>query len=511
MKIQSYSKFFTFENYLQVLVLSIPVLLITGSFLPDLFLSLSVFSFLIYLVLNKKLNFLNHRIFYLFLFFFSILTISSLFSDYSSKSLITSLGYFRFGIFLFVISFLVNKKNNFINKLYFVLIVIFIILFLDAIFQKLTGSNIFGTSAPYGRITSLFGDDIKLGGYIARISPLFIAVLVYLKSNSKFIFCVIFVSLFLTFISGERTSFFMLLMFVGGYIMFGNISHKLKFLYLIVPTVLVFVLFLNQEIKHRILISTSNQINISNEKPFYKTIKRENGSLVVLHRDSTILPRVYHMYFETAVKIFKDNILFGSGPRTYPFKSKEEKYYTVSDHEGWKNYVKKHNKKIIIKLFEIHKNQIKKISKFEKYQELKENISLIQNKEYINWLKGYGVDHIDFNERVKDKKWLKGWGYLDEDLKGFTNISGANNHPHNTYLQLLCETGLLGILFIILLWLYCIFKLFTDLEFYHKCLLLGLIVNLFPFMFSGNFFNGWLSILYFYPLGFLLKENINHQ
>jgi hypothetical protein len=447
------------------------------------------------LALKKELNFLNHNIFYLFLTFFLLLLISSLLSDYSNKSLITSLGYIRFGIFIFLISFLINRKKNFVENLYLVLIGIFIILFFDAVYQKFIGSNILGVVAPYGRITSLFGDDIKLGGYIIRFAPLLIAIMVHLKLNRISIFFIFFISLFLTFISGERTSFFMMLMFLGGYLMFGNISLKLKFLYFITPIILIFVLLLNQEIKHRILTSTLNQININYEKPFYKTIKRENGELVVLHRDSTLLPRVYHMYFETVVKIFKDNILFGSGPRTYPFKSKEEQYYTVSDHEGWKNYVKKHNEKIIIKLFEIHKDQIKKISKFEKYKELKENISLIQDKEYINWLKGHGIDHIDFNERVKDKKWLKGWGYLDKELEGFTNISGVNNHPHNTYLQLLSETGFLGFLFIIVFWLFCIFKLFANIEFYHKCLLLGLIINLFPFMFTGNFFNGWLSII----------------
>ena len=129
MNIKSFSIYLTFENYLQVLVLSIPVLLITGPFLPDLFLSLSALSFLIYLVLKKELNFINHKIFYLFLAFFSILVISSLLSDYPSKSLITSFGYFRFGIFLFVVSFLINKKENFIKKIYFVLIGIFIVLF----------------------------------------------------------------------------------------------------------------------------------------------------------------------------------------------------------------------------------------------------------------------------------------------------------------------------------------------------------------------------------------------
>jgi len=215
------------------------------------------------------------------------------------------------------------------------------------------------------------------------------------------------------------------------------------------------------------------------------------------------------MYYETAIKIFKDNIFFGSGPRTYPMKSKENKYYTASHHEGWLNFYEIDTKKKMKKLLEIHEKQINAISKFQKYKDLKQNRNLIKDKEYIDWLKGYGLSDIDFNERIKNKKWLKSFGFLDFEYKGFTNISGANNHPHNTYLQLLSETGFLGFLYILILWFFCIFKLFSSLHLYYKCLIIGLIINLFPFMFSGNFFNNWLSILYFYPLGFLLKKNIS--
>lgn len=66
MIIQHYLKHFNFENYLQFLVLSIPVLLIAGLFLPDLFLTLSLFSFLIFLVIKKKLSYLNYRILYFY-------------------------------------------------------------------------------------------------------------------------------------------------------------------------------------------------------------------------------------------------------------------------------------------------------------------------------------------------------------------------------------------------------------------------------------------------------------
>ena len=31
---------------------------------------------------------------------------------------------------------------------------------------------------------------------------------------------------------------------------------------------------------------------------------------------------------------------------------------------------------------------------------------------------------------------------------------------------------------------------------------LGIIINLFPLIPSGNFFNNWLSLIMFYPLGY---------
>ena len=154
-------------------------------------------------------------------------------------------------------------------------------------------------------------------------------------------------------------------------------------------------------------------------------------------------------------------------------------------------------------LVQIHNEQINKIMNFKKYQEIKENPNLLKQKKYKEWLNGHGLSHIHFNERIKDKEWLKGW-ILDEQHEGFTNISGVNNHPHNTYLQLLCETGLVGFLCILSLWIFCIFKISSNIHLYYKCIFLGVIINLFPFIPTGNFFNNWLSILYFYPLGFLM-------
>jgi hypothetical protein len=497
--------FFSFEKYLQFLVLSIPVLLITGPFLPDLFLTLSSLSFLIFLISKKKINFLNHKIFYLFIIFFFILTLSSIISDYRAESLITSLAYLRFGVFIFVINFLINREENFIKNLLKILLGIFVVLFFDSILQKFVGFNIFGVKNPYGRITSLFGEDIKLGSYIVRLLPLLTAILIYFRSKNYLIIGILVIATFLTLLSGERISFLMIIFFLTGFIIFNNMTYKLKLLILITPLIFTLIALLNQEIRYRILTATSNQINLTNKKPFFEMQKHENGVVVISHIDSTILPRAYQMYFETAIKIFRDNILIGTGPRTYPLKSKEDRYYTVSNHEGWINYVKIHNKQLLEKLFKIHNEQLAKIP-LRSILFAKE--TLTSKQEYYTWLKGWGIDHRNFDERIKNKEWLKGFGYLDKEYKGFTNISGVNNHPHNTYLQLLSETGLLGFLFLLTLWIYFIVRLFSKIDLFYKCIILGFVINFFPFIFSGNFFNNWLSILYFYPLGFLFKENI---
>lgn len=507
LKNQNTLKLFNFKNFIQFLVLSIPALLITGPFLPDLFLTLSSISFFIYLFLNRNLKYLNNKVFYLFLFFFCICVFSSIFSDYQSRSIITSLAYIRFGLFIFVVKFLIDENEHFINNLSNILFFIFIIFLLDSIFQKFSGTNIFGIEKPYGRVSSFFGDDIKLGGYITRFTPLLIATTIYLNSSRLKIISILLISIILSFISGERTSFFMLLIFLVGFLLYFDVKIKLKiYLLLILSLFFISVTSINEEIRIRILKTTINQINFKGEEPFFKTIKNSSGDLIVEHRDTTFFPRVYHMYFETAFKIFKDNILFGSGPRTYKYKSKEDEYYTVSDHAGWIIFYNIHKEKILKKLITVHKNDIQKISQHKKYKELVNNKNLINKEEYKDWLKSKNISSLDFDERIKDKIWLKNHGLLDKNYEGFTNISGVNSHPHNTYLQLLSETGLVGFFFILSFWVICIYKFFSNTHLYYKCLILGIVINLFPFMFTGNFFNNWLSILYFYPLGFLISK-----
>ncbi len=113
--------------------------------------------------------------------------------------------------------------------------------------------------------------------------------------------------------------------------------------------------------------------------------------------------------------------------------------------------------------------------------------------------------------------------YREECKKNIYKIEGkenCNTHPHNTYLQLLAETGLITTLIVFLLFIYLIFTFSSQL--YYKfsksnhilsdpniCFLTCLFITLFPFIPTGNFFSNWLNAIYYLPLGFIMYEITN--
>ena len=102
-----------------------------------------------------------------------------------------------------------------------------------------------------------------------------------------------------------------------------------------------------------------------------------------------------------------------------------------------------------------------------------------------------GVGIKNFRKFCSNKKYIE------------SNLSCAS-HPHNTYIQILSETGIIGFLFLLICLIYfCIYLLkhvnlklrgkyyFTDFEI---CILSGIAIYLWPLIPTGNVFNNWLNI-----------------
>ena len=100
----------------------------------------------------------------------------------------------------------------------------------------------------------------------------------------------------------------------------------------------------------------------------------------------------------------------------------------------------------------------------------------------------------------------------------------CSTHPHNTYIQLLAEVGFLGfaqifLYFIIFLYISSkhLFLKFKRKKFllndFQIALMSGMVITLWPFIPTGNFFSNWLNVVYYLPVGFLLfsfdKKNNN--
>ena len=97
----------------------------------------------------------------------------------------------------------------------------------------------------------------------------------------------------------------------------------------------------------------------------------------------------------------------------------------------------------------------------------------------------------------------------------YVTENSCTTHPHNIYMQLLAETGIIGFGYIFSLFIFFLLKsikhFFTaknlreGLHRIPKILLLSFLFGtLFPIIPSGSFFNNWLLVLYYFPVGLFL-------
>ena len=416
----SNNKFFNFNA---ILICLFPALLISGPFLSDFSATYLGLSFLLYCIFTKQTYYFKNYYFFYFLLIYFYLNINSLIGFDYGISFKSSVPFLRMILFIFSISFFVQKFPN-IKFIYLkVFLACIFLLLLYSFYIILFHQDLFGNPMlESSRISSLFGTEEIMGSYTARLLPLAIALL-YL-ADSRFRHTAIFVTIFLSgiliFISGERTSLAYFLLFLTFYLFIIN-KKQILCIFLIIFLTAGVTFFANPKSINRLAVHTMLQMK-SSQAPIVFSLR-------------------HMLHYLTAYEMFLNSPIAGHGLKSF------------------RHLCYKFNKNANLPIFQT--------------VDAKKNLGIYKN--------------------------------------------GCNTHPHSIYLEFLSELGVIGFVLFGSIFAYVVYQILILLKLKflkkqtlsnkQKCLFLilaGFFTTMFPILPSGSYFNNWMLVISYLPIGFYL-------
>ncbi len=412
-----------------------PLLLLVGPFVSEIYLISIIFFSIFYIIIKRKNYFFENKYILFFVFFYLSTLFSTLLNFYNFDTSKSGIFFFRHILFALAIWYVLETYRVFEKKVVIFYSIFLLLISVDSLIQYYTGTNILGYKLLNTRVSSFFGDELILGGFIMRMIPIFLVFLIMsdnIKINKINIFYTLIVSLstLIVFLSGERTAFFLLILF------FLSVFIILKYLRKFILFVMFFFILFSS------IITTFQNYDQNNpsERMFLKTYRQilGDGDNRIEHKKKIfnkfyIFSHDHHGHYSLSFKIFKDHPIFGTGVKGFRY--------------------------------------------------------LCRNKLYI----------LEKND-------------------------GCSTHPHNTYVQILVSNGIIGFLLISTAFIFILReiiksrnklnsqKILNKNELSKVVILLAIFINLWPIVPSGNFFNNWISMYFFYPVGFyLFFEHLNEK
>ena len=403
------------DKFFSILVVLLPIVLITGRAIPDIFLSLTALYFLFKSIRKKLWTYYQNPIVIFFLLFCFYGIVRSIFTKIALESLANegSIFYLRYIFFSLGVWYLLDNNPHLSKSLLIILIFCLTIVSLDAYIQYFTGVNSIGIKKySASRLNGFMGgNEPVIGRYISYLSIITFGLICQnFKLSKKIITLSILFLTFcetITFLSGERAPFFSLTLFILLILIYLpnfkiQIGLGIFFSIFLIGTSLL----INPEIKIRMIEYTLYQIS-ETSLPFlpYSAIHEE--------------------HYLSALKIFNDNLMFGSGINSFKFLCDKSEY-------------------IISKL-------------------------------------------------------------------------SCTTHPHNIYIQILSELGIVGFMFIFIFFMYLFIKIVKQFLFLNilkkkKPISLDffifyiiLFVYWWPLIPTMSFYNNWNNVFIMLPLGFFMK------
>ena len=301
------------NQIINFLIVSIIPFLIWGPFFPDLIVSFSALFFLYNRLNNNNFYYFNNKPFIIFLLFLMTAIVSSLESKDVSQSIVSSLVYFRIGIFSCLIWYLIENDKSILKYFYYALVICFSALVIDGYLQFFTGSNIIGLAKSGVRISSFFGDELIMGSYLSRLFPLLFALFLVKKKDKyeRYYIGVLFILVdVLIYISAERAAFFFLNLSTVFIIILIKEYQKFRLITFICAFVLIVVLTLTSEtLSNRMIKGPAQTMGFAKDSQTKNIFTPGHDSLI-----------------KTAFNMYLDKPILGHGPNMYRIICANKKY-----------------------------------------------------------------------------------------------------------------------------------------------------------------------------------------
>lgn len=299
-------------NTLCLLITLLPVAILSGSLVINVFHILISIFFLIEIYKEKKFYFFKDYFFYLLVFLWISFLINLFFSSNPEAGLSRSIGFVRFILLIFAIKYIfLYEKEKYIKFILNGWLTVFIIVTLDLLFEFYFGKNTLGfESYMPGRLASFLNDELKIGGYYLGFGLISIATIYNFNYKKYYLIPIIILTfLIVSFLIGERSNFIKFFVIIFLFTILIYKKKLLNCLIIFISLILILCAFIlkNENLKYRYL----DQINYS----------KLNESLYIQH-------------YKSAISVYRENSFFGVGIKNFRNEIIKEKY---KSNKNWNN------------------------------------------------------------------------------------------------------------------------------------------------------------------------------
>jgi len=296
----------------------LPIGLLISTGVSELLLILLATSFIIRSLSKKNSQWYKNFYFLILTILWIILILNLIFSKYPENSILRSLGFVKYIIFIFCVVYCLKIKNN-LNIIFSIWTIILLIVSFDIHFEYIFKYNVLGfASVDQDRIASFLGKELKIGHFVLGFCFI-CSGFFFEKYNHKpntyiavgFLITTFFIgSIILT---GERSNTIRAILGLILYLLLFSkkINFNKKKIFLIFTLVIIVFFSLSEKVQRRFNVFIIEPIK---QKGFIETYK---GSQQAAH-------------YYTAIEIFKSNLLFGIGNKNFRIECENKKYYNPS-------------------------------------------------------------------------------------------------------------------------------------------------------------------------------------